>query len=166
MAYKSESFVFEVLPKSVEELTALEEAKLETPFQAAALTILSLCHYCENEEEGIKMLNFLKGPTPLSVTDLNFIHERLRDKEYLPYSYLEGASVENNYTPTKPYTITISEDIYSYAEEGYAKLLIQSSGADQPRPIQLRQKGKGQWFLWEQFLLASIRIPKEDDPWA
>jgi len=166
MAYKSESFIFEVLPKNVAELVALKEATLETPFQAAVLTVLSFCHYCENEEEGIEMLNFLKGPTPLSVADTNFIHERLKDKKYLPYSYFKGATVENNYTPTEPFTITISEDRYSYAEDGYAKLLIQSSGADQARPIQLRQKGKEQWFLWEQFLLSSIRIPKEEDPWA
>ena len=166
MAYKSETFVFETVPKSVEELSSLKEAALETPFQAAALTVLALCRYCEDEKKGIEMLNFLKGPEDLSVNDMNFIRERLKDKKYLPNSYFEGATVENNYTPTEPLTITISENPYSYAEEGYAKLFIQSSGADQARPIQLRQKGKEQWFLWEQFLLASIRIPKEEDPWA
>ena len=24
----------------------------------------------------------------------------------------------------------------------------------------------GQWLLWDQFLLVSIRQPKSDDPWA
>ena len=35
-----------------------------------------------------------------------------------------------------------------------------------PRPIKLRRKGSGQWFLWEQYLMTGIRVPTSADPWA
>ena len=77
-----------------------------------------------------------------------------------------GAVPQNDYTPAEPYTINISENPYSYQEQGYAKLFIQSGGADSPRPVQLRKAKDGKWYLWEQFLLADIRVPESSDPWA
>ena len=163
---QSKTFQFSGIPTSVAEFSALPEAVLSDPFQAAALTVLALCRYCSDPQMGIDMLNAIKGPQPLSVYEQQFLRDRLSGKAYVPYSYFADTSVENNYTPTTPLTITIKDDPYSYAEDGYAKLLIQSSGADQPRPIKLRRKGQTQWFLWEQFLLPDIRQPAKDDPWA
>lgn len=54
----------------------------------------------------------------------------------------------------------------SNVEDGYCKLFIPCGGADDPRPIKLRRKGNGQWFLWEQYLMTGIRIPASADPWA
>jgi len=162
----SQAFILSTIPQSVDELSALPEAALTSPFQAAALTVLALCRYCEDAKIGIDMLNFLKGPQPLSPYEQQFLRDRLTGKTYLPYSFFAGSSPQNNYTPTKPLTIVVSEDPYSYAEDGYAKLLIQSSGADQARPVKLRRKGQTQWLLWEQFLLSGIREPIENDPWA
>ena len=113
------------------------------------------------------MLNFLKGPRPLSNMEIQFIDDRLRDgKTYVPFSYFKGATPENDYTPDKPYSITVESNPYSDANQGYKKLIIKSSGADTPREVQLRMKGDGQWLLWEQFLLPDIRAPKSADPWA
>ena len=162
----AETFTFQSIPTSAAELSALPEAALATPFQTAALTILALCHYADDPTAAIDMLNFLKGPTPLSPYEQQFLRDRLAGKGHVPRSFFAGATVQNNYTPTLPLTVTVMDNPYSYAEAGYAKLLIQSSGADQARPIQLRQKGQGQWFLWEQFLLSDIRPPVEADPWA
>ena len=64
-----------------------------------------------------------------------------------------------------PITLTVSENPYSYQDEGYATLWIRSGGADSPRQVRLRRKGE-QWFLWEQFLLPDIRKPAAEDPWA
>ena len=162
----NEVFTFQSIPQSVAELSALPEAVLSNPFQAAALTILALCNYSNNAQSTVDMLNFLKGPAPLTTYEQQFLRDRLTGKAYVPLSFFAGASPQNNYMPTKPYTVTVMDDPYSYGEEGYAKLLVKSSGADQPRPIKLRQKGQGQWFLWEQFLLSDIRQPVEEDPWA
>ena len=163
---RSETFTFNQIPANAAELSALPEAVLQTPFQAAALTVLALCRYCDDKQAGIDMLNFLKGPQPLSAYEKQFLQDRLTGKSYVAFSYLGGTSPENNYTPAQPLAITVSDNQYSYAEEGYAKLQIQSSGADSPRPISLRRKGQEQWFLWEQFLLPDIRKPVEADPWA
>ena len=163
---KEQTFIFNEIPNSLSSFTSLPEAVLENPFQAAALSVIALCAYCDNPEIGIEMLNFLKGPQPLSTYEIQFLKDRLTDKKYLPYSYFAGASEQNNYIPTKPYTIMILEDPYSYAEEGYVKLLVKSAGADQVRPIKLRAKGSEKWFLWEQFLLSDIRKPASEDHWA
>ena len=54
----------------------------------------------------------------------------------------------------------------SQLAEGYLTLYVNCSGADSPRPLKLRKKpSTGQWFLWEQQLLAGIRIPAAADPW-
>ena len=66
-----------------------------------------------------------------------------------------------------PYTLTVSENPYSYQNEGYARLLLKSGGADNQRFITLRLKpSTGEWYLWEyEGLLAGIRIPAKDNPW-
>ena len=84
----------------------------------------------------------------------------------MPFSYFAGAVPANDYTPTQPYTLTFEAGPYADANPGYKKLHIRSGGADSPREIVLRQKGDGQWLLWDQFLLVGIRQPKSDDPWA
>jgi hypothetical protein len=125
--------------------------------------------YPENKESCFEMLTFLHGPKGLSVYDKQFIADRFRDKDYVPRSYFEGAAPENNYEPSQPYTLKFFENPYSrdHIEEGYLTLHIKSGGADSPRQIKLRQKAStGQWFLWEQFLLADIRKPANADPWA
>ena len=112
------------------------------------------------------MLDFLKGPAEVSNYEKQFIGERLRVKEYKARSFLAGATPENSYQPTTPYTITVSENPYSFDEENWATLYVTSGGADNPRPIKLRKKADGQWCLWEQYLLTDIRQPKANDPWA
>lgn len=161
----SETFTFAALPESVEQMKALPEASLDTPYKAAALTVCALCAYAASPEIGISMLNFLKGPQPLSTYELQFLRDRFMDKKYVPFSYFKGAAPDNDYTPAQPFTVTVFSNPYSFNEEKYAVLYIQSGGADNPRQVKLRAKGN-QWFLWEQFLLPDIRVPKSQDPWA
>lgn len=165
---KKETFVFYSLPESLEEMQALPEASLDTPFKSAALTVLALCAYAADKDIGTQMLNWLRGPRPLNGQEISFLNDRFRGgKTYLPFTYFSGANPDNGYTPTKPYTIIIQSNHTSGSEEGYMKLFIPCGGADDPRPIKLRQRGSdGKWFLWEQYLLTGVRLPKEQDPWA
>lgn len=164
---KSESFTFSALPESAAQLQALPEATLDSPFKTAALTVCALCAYAADKQIGIEMLNFLKGPRPLTPHEISFIDDRLRDgKTYVPFSYFKGATPDNNYTPAEPFNVTVSSNPYSDDNEGYMKLFIRSGGADNPREIVMRRTGAGKWFLWDQFLLPDIRKPKEEDPWA
>lgn len=163
--FKTEIFEFSEIPSTLDELKSLPEAKLETPFMTAALTVLALCRYEKDVNSAIEMINFLKGPVDLTEYDKQFLRDRLRGKSYVPRSYFEGTSPENDYTPPVPLTIKVFEYAYSYSEDGYAMLEIRSSGADSPRQIKLRKKGN-EWFLWQQYLLPDIRTPKKDDAWA
>ena len=163
---KKETFTFAALPESLAQLQALPEAALTDPFQTAALTVCALCAYAADKNIGAEMLNWLRGPRPLSPHDISFLNDRFRDGHHVPFSYFQGATPENDYTPTQPYTLTIEAGPYADANPGYKKLHIRSGGADNAREIVLRQKGDGTWWLWDQFLLVSIRPPKSADPWA
>lgn len=163
---KSVKITFSTLPDTLDGFKALPEAKMDNPFSTAALTVLAFCFYPENKDLSLQMLDFLRGPRPLSVMDKQFIADRFRDKDYVPRSYFEGATPNNNYLPSEPYSITVSENPYSYQNEGYATLYITSGGADSPRSVQLRLAKDGKWYLWEQYLLADIRKPESENPWA
>lgn len=154
------------LPETLEAFKVMAEEKQDTPFGTAALTVLAFCVYPKNKELSLQMLDILRGPRPLSVMDKQFIADRFRDKDYVPRSYFEGATPQNNYQPAEPYTIAVSENPYSYQNEGYATLYITSGGADSPRSVQLRLAKDGKWYLWEQYLLADIRKPESENPWA
>lgn len=161
---ETKTFTFNQLPKNLDELKALPEADLSTPFKAAALSVLAFVRYTESTEDGLAMLDWLNGPKDLSGYDRQFLRDRLSGKEYVAFSYFEGTSPDNDYTPSQPYTIKVSDQVYSYQNEGYAKLFIKSSGADSARPIELRQKDS-QWFLWQEMLLSDIRKPKSKSDW-
>ena len=164
---KRETFTFAALPESLAEMQALPEADLDDPYKTAALTVCALCVYAADKDIGTEMLNWLRGPRPLNGADISFLNDRFRGgKTYIPFSYFSGATPENDYTPSQPYRITVESNHVSAAEQGYMKLFIPCGGADSPRPIKLRMRGDGKWFLWEQYLLTDIRTPKSADPWA
>ena len=160
------TFAFSALPESLAQMQALPEAQLRDSFQTAALTVCALCAYAADKNIGTEMLNWLRGPRPLSNYDISFLNDRFRDGHHVPFSYFAGAVPENDYTPRTPFTVTVEAGPYADANPGYKKLHIRSGGADNAREIVLRQKGDGTWLLWDQFLLVSIRTPKSADPWA
>lgn len=164
---RSESFTFSAVPANVVELRSLPEASLDSAFKTTALTILALCRYEADPSAALEMLDFLKGPAEVSTYEKQFIQERLRGKAYKVRSFFAGATPDNGYQPTTPYTITVSENPYSFDEENWATLYVTSGGADNPRPIKLRKKpSTGQWFLNDIQCLADIRVPVAEDPWA
>ncbi len=155
------------LPVNLAQLQAMPEASLQKPEHTAALTVAALCVYPIDKEAALEMLNYLQGPRGVTPYDKQFLADRFRDKDYVPRSYFAGATPQNNYEPSEPLTITVFENPYSRGQDGYLTLHIRSGGADSPRQIKLRNKpSTGQWFLWEQFLLADIRQPVASDPWA
>ena len=154
---KRETFTFAALPESLAELQALPEASLDTPYKTAALTVLALCAYAADKTIGTEMLNWLKEPYPLTGQDIALLDNGLRDgREYVPFSYFAGAVPENGYIPGRPFTVSVCSDHNSGAEQGYMRLLVLSGGSDTPRPVKLRMRGDGRWFLWEQRLLPDI----------
>jgi len=163
----SKSFTFSALPTSVAELQALPEASLDCPFKTTALVLAVLCNYGNSVDATIEMLDFLKGPEQVSNYEKQLLRERLDQKFYKPFSYFAGATPENGYTPTQPYTITVYENPYSFDNENWATMHVKSGGADNMRQVKLRKKpSTGQWFLNEIQCLSDVRLPVEADPWA
>jgi len=167
MSNVSETFTFEEIPTSLSQLQALPEASLDSPYKTAALAVLIFCNYEKDPDGVMEMLDFLKGPDDVSAYQRQFFKDRLTGKYYKPFSFFAGASVENGYSPSKPYEITVVSSPYSFPEENWATLYVKSVGADSQRPIKMRLKpSTGQWFVNDIQCFADIRIPPAQDPWA
>ena len=167
MAVKTEQFAFAVLPTNVQELMRLPETSLDSPYKTTALTMLALLRFESDPAACYAMLDALRGPDPMSAYAKNFVKERIAGKEYIVKSFFAGATPENNYIPTIPYTIMVSSNPYSFPEENWATMFIQSAGADGPRQVKLRRKpSTNQWFLNDILCLSNIREPAARDPWA
>ena len=158
---------FQELPLSVEEMKKMGLADLSSPSRVAALTVVAIYAYTVNKQQGIEMIDYLRGPRPLTEYEKQFLRDRLGGKEYVIKSFFQGAVPDNNYTMSKPYTVVVEDAPQVVSEEGYKRFQLRSGGADNPRTITLRNKpSTGEWFLWEQVLLADIRPPKSQDDWA
>ena len=163
---KTQTFTFAQLPESLAQMQALPEARLDDPYKTAALTVCAVCACAADRAIGIEMLNWLRGPRPLGGGEISFLNDRFRDgKTYVPFSYFQGATPENDYFPSQPFCLILENNPTSDDVQGYFKVTVRSGGADSPRSIQLRQKSDGTWLLWEQYLMSDIRLPKSKDPW-
>lgn len=158
------------IPQSVAELQNASWFDNKDFKTVAAATLCALHLYTTNKDASIEILNFLKGPSPLSPHEIQFLRDRLRDKPYLLDSYFKGSNPQNNYTPAQPLVLSFKENPYSRDnfEEGYIRLFVQSSGADTERYLTLRcKKSTGEWFAHVyDGILAGIRVPVKDDAWA
>ena len=160
------TYTFYNLPENLEQLQKLPEANMKDPYGVAALVIAALCRYETNPEDCFEMLNWLKGPESLSTYEKQFIKERLTGKTYKPRSYFQGATPNNNYTPSNPYKFRPESNPYTFQNAGWATIWVRSGGADNPRSIKLRQKGStGEWFLNDIQCLSDIRTPANENPW-
>lgn len=165
---KSKTYSFEALPQTVDELKALPEAALTDVYAVAALSLLALTRFEADCDASIAMLNFLKGPDPMTPMAIQQISDRFMDgKFYKVNSFFEGATPANNYTPSQPYKVKVSSTPYSFETENWATLYLHSGGSDNPRPVKLRKKpSTGQWFLVEIQYLGDVRTPVAADKWA
>jgi hypothetical protein len=132
--------------------------------------VLALGLYKVDKNISIAMINYLKGPQPMSQRDISFLADRMAQNgkiAFIAESYFSGATPQNDYAPAEPYTVVISENPYSYQEQGYARLFAHSGGADTPRPVKMRQAKDGKWYIWEySSILLDIRAPESTNPWA
>ena len=154
------------LPATLAEFEAMPRS---TPEEVCAGFLCALYLYTKNQNDGVAAMDLLRGPRPMTPYDSQFLRDRLRGKEYLPLAYFDGATPQNSYKPTTPYTLTVLPDQRPQdVEEGYVRVFLKTAGADAPRPVKLRQKpSTGEWFLWEYSSpLSGIRIPSAQDPWA
>ena len=158
--------VFDKLPTTYEEFIALPQANLSNVYDTAAMTVLALSYYPTDPDLSMKMYEFISGPRTINAVEYSFIKDRFMDYDYVPRSYFSGSTPANDYTPSEPYTVKVSENPYTYADDGYAKMYLTSGGSDNDRFVMLRKAKDGKWYLWEQFILVGIREPESSNPWA
>ena len=118
------------LPATLAEFQALPRS---TPEEVCAGFLCALNLYTKSPNDGVAAMDLLRGPRPMTPYDSQFLRDRLRGKEYLPLAYFDGATPQNGYRPTAPYTLTVLPDQRPQdVEEGYLRVFLQTAGADAP----------------------------------
>ncbi len=167
----------DALPKSVEEFVALRDQIAQTPEGGAAMMILALHAYTEDEELGRQCLTIAvdrdrlqEGPDgykgwQLRRSNMQRIKSQLQRQAYIPKSYIKGATPENGYQlPAPPHVFTIADNPYSGdPASGKCKLFVVCSGADSPRPVALKRNNRGIWKASEwSSLIVGMRAPAKE----
>ena len=151
-----------------------QEVDRTNPSNVAALFVHLMCNYDNtNQEKFYDILQYLVGEyQQISALMKQNIKDRMSQNAKYPYigkSYFKGATPDNDYTPSTPYEVEVTENDYSNIEEGYKRLFLKSGGADSLRSITLRLAKDGNYYVWSDSfmgLLADIRNPESKNPWA
>ena len=162
---------YEKIIDSVEEMKSISK---ENEFEVAGLVVHALANYVNDREKSLDMIQVLMDENiqPMSNLFKSQIDDRMRQNNkagYIAKSYFEGSIPGNNYTPSMPLTIDVETNPYTYENQGYARMLLKSGGADSNRIITLRKTKDNRWLLYSDSimgLLADIRKPEEENPWA
>lgn len=162
---------YEKIIDSIEEIKRISK---ENEFVVSGLVVHALANYVNDREKALDMIQVLMDENiqPMSNLFKSQIDDRMRQNNkagYIAKSYFEGAVPENNYTPSIPFAINVETNPYTYQDQGYARMLIKSGGADSNRIITLRKTKDNRWLLFSDSvmgLLADIRKPESENPWA
>jgi hypothetical protein len=166
------------IPDSIEEFTEMRDEIAGTPEGGAAMFIVAMNKYVEDEDLGIQFFTLILDMYHLRKTSskpnvkgyapnvmFNEFLRRIKSKPYLPASYISGTSPENKYElPEAPYKIEISRNPYSVVKEGERiKVFVECSGADSARPITLQKNSNDIWKAYEfSSMSLGIREPEEE----
>lgn len=144
---KQKSVSVDAMPKSVEEFKALREEIGKSPEGVVALQVIALGMYSEyGQEVGEPCLDIINTTTGLTA------HARGRLREWYvrktndprPYqaaSYMKGATPENGYNPTKPYTMVMTIDDVTEVEDGYLiTVRLRCQGFDSSKDVKITVK--------------------------
>ena len=160
------------LPRSVEDYVSLQQSLARTPEGGAAMMVLALLLYVEDQDLGQACLTqavdekHLRdrrrggGEQRLRVRDAQLIRSQLQAHPHIPRSYLVGATPDNGYRlPDPPLAVRFAENPYAGSpDSGRVKAFVVSSGADSPRPVTVQRDARGIWRAWEwSSLLLGIR---------
>lgn len=150
----------------------LEKVDRSNPYSVVGAFIKTICSY-DGSDKFYDLVQYLVGDyQPLSALMKQQIKDRMSQNDkssYIGKSYFKGATPDNDYNPTLPIQLEVTENIYSDVEEGYKKLFVKSSGADNERGITVRLAKDGNYYVWSDSfmgLLSDIRKPESTNPWA
>ncbi|MBN2546434.1 MAG: hypothetical protein JXB50_11605 [Spirochaetes bacterium] len=167
---------FNTLPKSIEEFLSLRDEIAKTPEGGGAMMVIALILYSNDENLGRQCLtvavnqdqivqgNYYKGYKLIS-SKMSLIESQISKQKYIPNSYINGTSPENNYElPKNNLSLSFRRNKYSQTDEsGSVKVFVNCSGADSPRPITLKINDKGIWKAFEySSLVVGIKKAKKE----
>ena len=181
---KEYAYAFSSVPKTADEI---RRYKLDSPYKTMALLILALRTWTpDNETDCLQMLDYLtdtgsviagtseKCPFSQYKPWISALRDRMTQNnkyQYIGNAYLDGATPENNYTPTDPVTITLRQSVYDpYAKADewapeQKQVLTFFAGADNERYCLFAQDDAGNWKVFRsswQNLLADIKTAAQD----
>ena len=169
----SGSITVSKLPATMEEFVAFRDEVAATPQGGAAVMVVAMIAYAEDQEFGRQCLTVAvdrgrlqQGPAGYKGFELIKAEEqrlknRILGKGHLARSYVQGTSPEGAYAlPEGPHEIRISTNPHSGdLGSGTYKVFVASTGADSPRPITLKQNDKGLWKAHEWSSLTLGVVP-------
>ena len=144
----------------------IEELDRTNPYNVVGAFIQTITEFNpEDPEPFFEKLQILQGSLqPISELMKQNVEDRMNQNskyEYIGKSYFVGSKPENEYEPTEPYQIEVTENPYSNIQEGYLKLFVKSGGAEALRGITMRRgKEDRNYYVWSDSfmgLLADIR---------
>ena len=176
------TYTFTTIPTNAEELKQYDITTPDGRYKTMALLILAYRTWTPtNPTDCEEMLSYLNNKE-MTQYYKNFLRDRMKADngyKYLGNSYLNGATPANNYTPSKPISITlrqdtlpgkgnsISEDIPYFEPTQTTPAIYRSftdfAGSDSSRWICTYKHSKtGKWYIWDQSwhdLLTRIKQP-------
>ena len=176
------TYTFTTIPTNAAELKQYDITTSDGRYKTMALLILAYRTWTPtNPTDCEEMLSYLNNKE-MTQYYKNFLRDRMKADngyKYLGNSYLNGATPANNYTPSKPISITlrqdtlpgkgnsISEDIPYFEPTQTTPAIYRSftdfAGSDSSRWIYTYKHSKtGKWYIWDQSwhdLLTRIKQP-------
>ncbi len=170
---------FAKVPDTMDEFLELREKHAYTPEGGAAMFILSMIIFTQNEKLGKNCLTVTLDNSELikstggykgyeTAPGFKYYISRLRDMPWIPFSYIQETSYSQGYAlPEGMSTILFSANPYAQVGENTVKIFVSCTGADNPRPILLKKNDKGIWKVKDYSSLFVDVVhpvkPKSDD---
>ncbi len=167
------------LPQSIAEFVALRDRIAETPQGGAAVMVVALLIYAEDQVLGEQALTVAVDQERLQEAadgyrgwqvrkrPLQFVQRQILDSPHIPRSYFLGTSPESGYQlHDPPLRVECRSGPYSGdVDSNTYKIYVTSSGASSARPVTLHRNQRGFWKAYEwSSLLLGVRPPEEHRP--
>lgn len=182
---KQYSYTFSTIPTCYEDIV---QYKLDSPYKTMALLALAFRTWTpENQTDCEEMLSYLTNTAtekpgakdaqghklcyPFQEYNpwKSFLYDRMTQNDkyrFIGNAYLNGASPDNNYTPSTPITVTVRQSVYDPYREAdgngplLKQVLISIDGADNDRYSLFYEDQRGDWRVfgdnWKG-LLADVK---------
>lgn len=141
-AYESATIIFQRFPANIDEFRQVQQLLGKEPQGVVALQVMAFELYRRDAEMGKAALELVNTPTNYTSTVRQLAEIMGKDKYYArPYiatALLQGATPENAYTPTEPYTVKVRVNPNTKYQESQMlggtviSLQIDSQGWDTP----------------------------------